>query len=167
VRFLSELGKEGAYKTTGEGILRRWRTLQSSEALQTIVNRDGWKVLGSGHPEISWMPAYSFVNGQFPLGEAPKLQVFIHKTSAAQSEIEVTTAGKIGIQLSDAKNLKLLLNDAELTISKSGLAEADASVGAHRVTLVWDHTQPVTDKLQAELVTPAGSPAKARPVGGR
>ncbi len=164
VRFLSELGKEGPYKTTGEGILRRWRSLQNADSLQGLVNKDGWKALGTVNDAIPWAPLYSFVNGELPMDAVPKLQVFIHKTSAAQSEIDVTKAGKIAVKLSAPANIKVLFGTQEVAM-ENGTATAELPTGTHKITLIWDHSQAVAERLTAELV-PVDGGGNAKPVGG-
>ncbi len=165
VRFLSELGKEGEYKVAAANYVRRWRVLNFSESLNEPMNKDGWRALGRPNPDYQWTPAYSAVNGSLPGTDVPKLQVLWHKLSAVQTEITVTTAGKIGLQLDDATNVHLFLGEKEIGIEKN-LATLDLPLGTHTLVLAWDHSTRAAPSLRVEVVDLAGSSGHASPVGG-
>ncbi|MBP7950207.1 MAG: c-type cytochrome [Verrucomicrobiales bacterium] len=165
VRFLSELGKEGDFKTRGEGVVRRWRVLQYSKALDAPLNQDGFRALTKPDPGFIWTPAYSLVNGNLPSDAIPKLTVFVHHPAAAQAEVDVTTAGKLGLRFQDATGVKVWLGDQELPIANNE-AVGEVPVGRIGVTVVSDHSVRKAPWLRLELFDVPGSGIKARPVGG-
>jgi len=81
IKFLSELGKPGAYGPSTAQLVRRW---QVSDA-----GADG----AAPSAGQAWTPAYSLVSGALP-GDAisPKGK----PTAFARGEIDVTAAGKVG-----------------------------------------------------------------------
>jgi hypothetical protein len=165
VRFLSELGKEGDYKIKGENTLRRWKVLNYSPTLNEVMNKDGFRALGKENPGYAWSPAYSKVNGELPIAEVPKFQVFIHKMSAVQTEIEVTSGGQVGLKINDTTAMKCFLGETEVSL-KNNEATFELPAGKHTLTLSWDHTLRTNAALLAELVEPAGTKARFKPVGG-
>ena len=165
VRFLSELGKEGDYKVSAASYVRRWRVLNFTPSLNDPINKDGWRALGRPNPDYQWTPAYSMVSGSLPTAEVPKLQVLWHKLSALQCELNVTTAGKIGLQLDDATNVHLFLGEQEVGFEKN-LAVLDLPIGSHPLVLAWDHSTRDRPSLRAEIVELPGSAGHAAPASG-
>ncbi len=165
VRFLSELGKEGPFKAQTGSLLRRWRVLQYSDALKEPMNKDGFRALTQVRPDFNWTPAYSLVSGDLPAAAVPQLSVFVHKFCAAQSEIEVTTSGAVGLKFDDASHLHIWVDEKELPVKENQVI-ADLTSGKHNVTITWDHTQRGAGKLRVQLFQPESSQAKVQPVGG-
>ncbi len=85
VRFLSELGKIGAYAVSKERLVRRWQVLEPTKeayaelsrwGLQTVAKADGKETVvasygSTGAGVLTWSPAYSRVSGVLPLADFP------------------------------------------------------------------------------------------------
>ena len=69
VRFLSQLGKIGAYSVGTDRVLRRWQVSEPTPELMSAVARDGVPGLVTREPSLKWRPAYTTVAGLLPLSE--------------------------------------------------------------------------------------------------
>jgi len=68
VRFLSELGKQGAYAPSTTPYVRTWEVLEPGPAASQWVARG----MRAGPPAgLKWSPVYSRVEGSLPLGGLP------------------------------------------------------------------------------------------------
>lgn len=68
VRFLSELGKQGAYAPSTTPYVRTWEVLEPGPAASQWVARG----MQAGPPaSLKWSPVYSRVEGSLPLGGLP------------------------------------------------------------------------------------------------
>ena len=71
VRFLSELGKQGAYAPSTTPYVRAWEVLEPSPAASQWVGAG----MNSAPPaSLKWLPAYSRVEGSLPLGPLPAVR---------------------------------------------------------------------------------------------
>ncbi|RYD31785.1 MAG: hypothetical protein EOP86_17155 [Verrucomicrobiaceae bacterium] len=164
IRFLSELGKEGAYKVQADSLIRRWQLAQTTPELNQIINRDGLRALTGGEqPGLSWTPAYGTVKGDLPLEDIPVVKLYQTSGRVAQGEVSVTTPGKVNLKFADPAGIKVWVGQQEITPAAS--VTLDLPAGKHRVTLILDpeaHKSP----LRVEVEAAPGSEARVVPVGG-
>jgi putative heme-binding domain-containing protein len=163
-RFLSELGK-GAYAATPGSIVRRWQALQPTRELNTIIHRERLGAVAAPDATLAWEPVYSLVSGDLPLDDVP---TFKNRegmaTSVVRFHIDVSTAGKVRLNLNDPAGLTVWVNGTPLI--PTGDRVADLSRGTHAVTIAVDRT--VRSKpVRVELEEVPESPARARVVGGK
>ena len=163
VRFMSELGKEGKFKLQSDGVIRRWRLPQLAPEFWQVLNKEGLRALTTEQAGITWMPAYSKVNGDLPLAEIPVVKLYQTSGRVAQGEIEVTTPGPIVLGFADTKGLKAWVDDKEITMAVQ--VPLDLPVGKHRITIVLDEAAR-EGPLRVDVEAAAGSNARVVPVGG-
>jgi hypothetical protein len=151
VRFLSELGRPGPYALTHVPVARRWEVLDPAPA--SLVALDD-ALLGKALREdarLAWVPAYSLVSGDLPLGEGRGAVV-------ARCRVDVSRAGKVALVLKGAKALKLWVDGSPVATEALELSR-----GPHVVDVLVDRGT----KLRCELAVPAGSSAQAAFVAGK
>lgn len=145
VRFLSELGKPGAYAIHSTPTIQRWRLAKSGET-----------------EAATWRPAYALSTGLVPLAEFaavgdPELRL--------KGEIEVTAAGPLAIRVGDATGLKAILDGSPLDLGAE--ATPALAVGRHTLELAVDTRARGGRPLKVEVARPAGGSAEYAVVGGR
>ena len=163
VRFLSELGKEGAYKVQEDGTLRRWRTAQPVPDMWRWMNLKGNRGFAEAHEELTWIPLYSHVDGTVPGEEATLIKVGNNEWRAIEAEVDVSAAGKIGLRLNDPAGLQVFVAGKEVPAAAE--MQADAPAGRVRVTLLFDTTVRKTP-VKVQVHDLPGSPARAKAKGG-
>jgi len=109
-----------------------------------------------------WLPAYSKVAGELPLDDLPRFAE--DRLSAGRFEIEMTTAGRIGLRFEDPAGLRIWVDGSPLAAARE--VTTKLSEGRHNVTVVIDRTQRTTP-LRATLFDAAESPGQARLVSGQ
>jgi putative heme-binding domain-containing protein len=142
VRFLSELGKEGAYKSQPNRYLRNWRALLPHLSNRDRVGHYGTKNFAQEFPEYTWLPIYSKVDGTLPTDELLDLTGLAQKFyKAAHSFIRTKTPGSVKLKISgELANLELFHGETKISLPESGeSAEAEiqiSSPGLQKITVV-------------------------------
>jgi putative heme-binding domain-containing protein len=147
VRFLSELGRPGAYAVGPQQLARRWQVL---EPVPTGV-KAGQKL--NVPASTVWMPEYSQVSGVLPVGVSPAL---------ARAQVNVTTPGAVRLRLSGTTAAGGVWVDDQ-AVDGAGEITLQLSRGVHSVTLLAG----ANAGLRLELTDAPNSPAKAQFVTGR
>jgi putative heme-binding domain-containing protein len=147
VRFLSELGRPGAYAIGPQQLARRWQVLEPAPA----GARAGQPLnVPAG---TVWMPAYAQVSGTLPpASTTPAL---------ARAEVNVTTPGMVRLVLSAPTGSAVWVDDKP--VESKGDSSIEMSRGTHSVTVLPSASAP----LRLELTDAPGSAAKAQFVTGR
>ena len=161
VKFVSQLGKpEGPYPVRSQPTMQRWRVLSPvGENLVANVPDEG--LFKSDVLEATtWYPAYAKVNGQLPLGDVRKLA--ISDVLYLQGEINVTTAGKVQVQIDAPGGVSLWLDEAPLKLA----TPVDVEPGVHKVTLRVDTKQRDAAELKLLVQPAAEGAAEYTVVGG-
>jgi len=70
VRFLSELGKDGDFKTPSNRFVRQWQMLSPHERTRDDIGHYGRKIFAEDFDGYVWLPLYSTVSGELPAVEA-------------------------------------------------------------------------------------------------
>ena len=120
MRFLSELGKPGAYANNTAPVARRWQVAAPVQA----------DVAPTGASGLKWVPAYSHVSGELPVDELTKTPAF------ARCEVEVTSPGKVQLQLNSVKGLKLWVDNETKPLKAATIL--DLQKGTHAFTFLID-----------------------------
>lgn len=113
VRFLSELGKEGDYKIKPNRFIRTWRAMGNMEQAEIDhVRHTGLQALNDRAHAFPWLPAYSAVNGAFPLTEltAP-VKMYPWFPKIIQCDLQMDAAGKVKLKLSASKNVVVAVGE--------------------------------------------------------
>lgn len=71
VRFLSELGKDGDFKTPSNRFVRKWQMLNPHERTRDDIGHYGRKIFAESFDGYIWMPIYATVSGGVPANETP------------------------------------------------------------------------------------------------
>jgi putative heme-binding domain-containing protein len=162
VKFLSQLGRQGAYAIRTTPRFQRYRVLvgASKELVDALPNDEQFEaaVLRS----TQWVPFYARVNGQLPLQAAAAISgspvVYLY------TEFEVTEPGAIGVQLDSPAGVHAWLDDESFDLLDGH--SLNGSAGRHRFTLRVDTRERPVDELEMELHRVEGSSAEFRPVDG-
>ena len=143
VRFMSELGKPGAYANNPKAIVRAWQVGDPP----------------SSQVPTAWRTAYSFVSGILPL------ETFsTNGVSFARFQIESTTAGKILVKLNSLDGLSLRVDSSPVELKENLVL--DLARGIHQVTFLVDVKKRKTG-IRVELEEAPGSPARFQLAQGR
>lgn len=139
IRFLSELGKPGPYANNTAPVARRWQVVA---AVQPDV--------APSSAGLKWAPAYSQVSGLL----APDALV---KTPAlARCEVDVTTAGRLQLQLNSAKGLKLWVDNDTMPTKTAQVLRL--TQGTHTFTFLVDSQR--HEGLRAQFNEVSEAPAQ-------
>jgi putative heme-binding domain-containing protein len=156
LRFLSELGKPGAYAVPEAPLVRRWRVL---DPVPAALAADAGKFPAG--ERLSWTPAYSLVSGTLPADALPAAPV-----GFVQANVDVTTAGKVRLGLNSAKGLALWV-DGQAVDLKQPQAILDLPRGIRTLTLRVDTAERGGEGIRLEVSEAPGSAAHVRVVGGK
>jgi len=167
VRFLSSLGKVPAYSIApGRRVVRTWRVLQATDETRQLLRRTRFATAAGNDPRLSWLPAYSRVDGSLPLAALPAIKARGDQPTEgfARFQIDVTTPGKILLTLSSPSGLEGWLDGNPIKIEASTVLELPA--GRHTVCLAVN-LDLRSESLQCELHDAPDSTAQAQLVGGK
>lgn len=163
LRFLSELGKPGAYAIHTTPTIQRWRVLKpvTEDLAKTAPDDDIFQKDVLGAETSHWLPGYALVSGNVPLGEFAALSessiVYI------QGEVNVTAAGQVEFRLGDAASVKAWIDEKSAPEGANFAVELEP--GVHKLTLRVETT--ARKSLKVEVAKPEGSSAEFTVVGGR
>ncbi|MBT5377813.1 MAG: hypothetical protein HOL08_02045 [Opitutae bacterium] len=118
VRFMSELGKEGKYKTTTNRFARSWEVLPAGSRNPGTVHHYGAKMFTQEFSGYKWKPFYAMVGGAIPVEEVPvALKRIADEYQVLRTYVEVTKAGKHKIRLKgDSNHIELFLDGEPIEI---------------------------------------------------
>jgi putative heme-binding domain-containing protein len=135
VKFLSVLGKPGAYAVGPERVARRWQVLDPPAEMMTELQRLGATSAVRSEGPFPWRPCYTTVSGALPLHELPRYPPNFGGApiSLVRTQIAVTQPGKAivavnasphafeawldGVQLTAASEMPLELTPGEHALS--------------------------------------------------
>lgn len=170
VRFLSELGKPGPYAAVTARVVRRWESLVPTNESYTRMYRTSDTQVISNDNGLSWIPVYSSVAGSMPVQDIldftmkERLGEAARKVGFLRCRLNVTTAGAVGLAVSDTAGLQIWLDSKPLDVRDR--QELALSAGEHVVTL---SVNLLTRKapVRLELYDVDGSKAQAQFVSGK
>jgi hypothetical protein len=160
VRFLSELGKPGPYQANAAQLVRRWRVLPAPEAAKLAADPSPLQSTEAAM-KLPWAPAYSLVSGELP---PDAMASEGQQIAFVRGEIEVTTAGRIGLHVGEVRGLSIWIDEHRIDAKPD--MELDLAPGIHTFTFKVDVGER-GQGLRVELREVPGTGAHARPVGGR
>jgi putative heme-binding domain-containing protein len=133
VRFVSDLGKPGAYRVPDKAYVRRW-----------------WIAADKDVASALWLPRFSRVAGDVPLED-------LGKARWLRFNVEVIKPGRFQLQFNNATGLRVSL-DGEPTASP----ELELSKGLHVFTLSLDPSEREGAGIRAQLDPAPGSSGELR-----
>lgn len=144
-KFVSVLGKPGAYANDESPVIRKWR----------VVAMPQWDELPS--EDAPWVTAYSKVSGELPGEDLPQGdRVF------AQGHLIVQVAGEVKLSLNSAAGLRAWIDGKEI----APLNRIHVAKGRRTLTFAIDRAERGDQGLRVEPLAIAGSTAKYQPEGG-
>lgn len=122
IRFLSELGKDGDFKTTSQRFVRSWQNLLPHAS--TFVSHEyyGAKVFAEKVDGYVWLPIYSKVGGALSIKELPEVVGRKGvKLGVVRSFIDIKQAGTMKLKLrGNLAELDLVLGNEEIVLPSEG-----------------------------------------------
>ena len=171
-RFLSELGKVGAYAVGTDRVFRAWRVLDHA----VDSNAVGVLLKGKLHGQegdLPWIPAYTTVAGRLPTPDWSEQALSARKDrsplfAVAHARLEVTTPGRVRLAFDSLDGLVLAIDHALIDPTAKGdrAVEVELARGIHELGVAID-LQARHDGLRCVLEDAPGSPARAQVVVGK
>lgn len=151
-RFLSELGKPGAFANNPAPIVRRWQVV--SPAPETFD--------AAAENTLSWSPVYSTVSGVLPLEELS--QTGSVSKVLLRTQVDVTTAGKVQFSINSTEGVTLYVDGKKMELQKA--TTLDLSQGIHSLVFELDlkHRK---DGVRVEMDQSPASTGRFQLVTGR
>jgi len=137
VRFLSELGREGAYKTQPNRYVRTWKAMgvMQQKDIDHVRHVGSFALNDEKHP-YPWQIAFSQVNGDLPLAELPAAQkMYPWFPKIVQFGLKLESAGKVRLGFSSVQGIIVAVDDTELK-ELNAQQELDLSAGTHRISVL-------------------------------
>ena len=163
-RFVSELGKPGAYGINKALTVQRWRMLAAppKELTQDVPHLEHVRQFLVGSEPKAWTPVYSQVSGTLPLAElrgenGPTIVIL-------KGEIDVRTAGDVAVKITSSVPVHSWV-DAEAFETKTQYS-VPLTAGRHAVYLRVPVGTEGNPELRVEFSAPETSSAKFEVVGG-
>jgi len=138
VRFLSELGKEGDFKTDARPLIRNWSALQPHERTKDIMGHYGPKIFAERFDGYQWTPFVSQVNGELPTDELPKVQGRgQNRWGVVRFGLDPSAQGELQLKINETHLMHLFDGDQEIPLPEKGAATLKIQGGgeADRFTL--------------------------------
>ena len=170
VRFLSELGRTESYRVPARRWVRRWRVLTSPGGLNDHRSLSTGPVAHGTTAGTPWKPAYSTTRGELLLEDLPWLDRnglggnAGEQIALASFEIEVTTAGRVGLRFESTAGLAARIDSTPINLESEVTIEL--AEGIHVVALRVDRARRRAP-LRVELFDVPDSRARGRIVDGK
>jgi putative heme-binding domain-containing protein len=136
VRFLSELGKPGAYSVGKERMIRRWVALEPSPEVEKLVSRGVQAALADTSGKSTWSPAYTTVSGALPLADVPAVKSSTGLVTVLKTGLETSSATKIRLKIGEVAGLRFWLDG--VLVKADEVLELDLQPGTHTLAMVVD-----------------------------
>ncbi len=170
VAFLSSIGKEGDYKVSSKAFVRTFQYLDNqdnSRAFADIVRHKPIEHIAAGDPRFVWLPAYSKIDGELPLNGVSVLRrAGLQMYRYLRFELDVKSAGKVGLRFNNAKGLRLWDGQAEVE-GVEDETQVDLEEGTHTFTLAVFEYDKKDRNLSIEVFDAPGSTAQVQVVNGK
>lgn len=139
VRFLSELGKEGAYKVQEDGTLRQW--------------------FAHNQPDLTNpAPVTTWVDGSLSPKDLPVIAQQQSRQRLADTKVEVITAGEVVLQVTAADDARWEI-DGKATSAKDGAIKLKLEKGPHVLRMILPENTNARPRVR--LVSPNAKPLHA------
>lgn len=153
VRFLSELGREGAYKIAPNKYVRTWKVMgPMDQALNDHIRHVGLHALHDKDTVYPWELRLSQVSGDLPLSElvnAQKMYPWFPKI--AKFALKLEAPGKVKLGLNAVKNVNVVVGDKALPETTSELT-LDLPAGVTPVSIIISKEATDMQNLRVELL---------------
>ncbi len=122
VRFLSELGKDGSFKTPSNRFVRHWEALLPHDSTRDRIGHYGSKIFTDAISDYVWMPVYATVSGGLPADELPEVAGRgPNRIGVVRTFLDVKSAGPVKVKLTGKlADLDFFLGETEIKVPDSG-----------------------------------------------
>jgi putative heme-binding domain-containing protein len=122
VRFLSELGKDGDFKTPSNRYLRHWQTLMPHPSTRDRIGHYGSKIFTEAVSDYAWVPVYATVAGAVPVGELPEVEGRgKNGLGVARTFLDMKDAGPLKLKISGKlADIELFHGENEIALPEAG-----------------------------------------------
>ncbi len=153
VRFLSELGREGAYKTQPNRYVRTWKAMGKMEQKDVDhVRHVGSFALNDEKYAYPWQIAFSQVNGDLPLAELPAAQrMYPWFPKIVQFGLKLDAAGKVKLGFSTVKGIVVAVDGTELK-ELNPQQDLELTAGTHRISVMVTRDAGEISDLRVEIL---------------
>ncbi|PQJ27693.1 PVC-type heme-binding CxxCH protein [Rubritalea profundi] len=144
VRFLSELGKEGDFKTDARQVIRKWKVLQSHKRVADQIAHRGAVIFAEPFKGYLWTPLVSRVNGGIRPGDLPIVKGRGNsRWGVARFGLGSKKKGKVILKINNTHQMYLFDGIKEIKLPKEGPATIVVNAGGadDRFTLAVNSTQ--------------------------
>ena len=163
-KFVSELGKPGAYSVQTAKRIQRWRVLRepAAELITEVPHLENLRQHVFGAPPEQWAPAYGKVNGFLPLaelraGRTPTVLIL-------QGEVTVSDEGPVRLQIESTETVQTWVGSEALDTKRDATVTLPA--GRHSIIFRVEVSDREKPELRVELSIPDGASTNFEVVGG-
>ena len=138
VKFLSELGKEGEFKTTARPLVRNWQALQPHKRTRDEMGQYGASIFAERDKTYQWTPMVSRVDGSIQPAELPKvLGRGRNLWGVLRFGIGKTGSETTVLKINETKLMHLFDGEKKIELPRSGPATIEVTAGdaADRFTI--------------------------------
>jgi hypothetical protein len=157
-KFISELGKPGAYAVRTRPTIQRWRVLSkpNDQLKAEVPNIEFLREYVMRAPAVEWLPAYGKVAGALPLEELRTAtgQAVLY----LQADVDVLEPGPIGARIHCERPHQVWIDATPAPMGESFVLELDK--GSHTITLRIELDEKPAPEVTAELFKPKDSKAE-------
>lgn len=152
VRFLSELGREGAYKIKPNNYVRTWKVMGTMDQ-PTIdhVRHVGLHALHEKETTYPWELRFSQVSGELPLSEVLQARMYPWFPKIARFSLKLAAPGKVKLGLNAVKNINMVVGAQSLQEVTPELT-LDLPAGTTPVSIVISREATDLQSLRVELL---------------
>lgn len=163
-KFVSELGKPGAYAIPTVPTIQRWKVLQNPplELTNEVPHLEHIRQFVLGSEPNAWVSAYARVAGVLPLSDLRKDTAPV--VLILQGELEVTAEGKVAVNVISTEKTQVWV-DADAFEAQQKF-EVSLTPGRHKITVRVEVSDREAPELKVELTKPENSTVQFDVVGG-
>jgi putative heme-binding domain-containing protein len=145
-KFVSVLGKPGAYANDESPVIRKWSVIAAPSSGEIPSD------------DAQWITASSKVSGVLPSEDLP-----LGDRVLARGYVNVQVAGSMKLKINEIAGLQIWIDEIEMNRPSDTI---DLAKGRRTLTFLIDRVKRGDTDLRVELVTAPGSPIKFQPEGG-
>jgi putative heme-binding domain-containing protein len=153
VRFLSELGREGAYKISPKRFVRSWQGMGAMQQPEIdYVRHVGLHSLNDLKQALPWQPMTALVSGELPLDElVPAQRMYPWHPRIARFSLNMAAAGPVKLRLSAVAGLVVVVGSEQIQDLKEEVT-LDLAKGVTPVSLLATKEAQALNRLSVEIV---------------
>lgn len=153
VRFLSELGREGAYKIGTKRLVRTWQVMGAGIGRDSIdhVRHVGLHALHEKDGQYPWELRFSQVSGSLPLNELSEIKMYPWFPRIARFGLKLPGAGRVRLGLSSVEAVTVVVGDRILPKTEAEL-ELELPAGVTPISVVIGRDAKGLEGFSVELL---------------